>query len=56
MFEDELRRRSSRDKKIVRIERELFRVGDRLFIINSKNSIVSNIGMVFQWYFRRDGA
>lgn len=56
MFEGELRRRSSRDKKIVRIERELFRVGDRLFIINSKNSIVSNIGVVFQWYFRRDGA
>jgi hypothetical protein len=55
MFEDELRRRSS-GENIVRIERELFRMGDRLFIINSKHSIASNIGVVFQWYFRRHGA
>jgi hypothetical protein len=37
---------------VVRVERELFRVGERLFIVNAKESLAANIGVVLSGYFR----
>jgi len=53
MFEQELRKRQARSPEMVRIEKELFQTGNRIFIINSKDSIVRNIETVMNWYFRR---
>ncbi len=53
MFEEELRRRSPDPPEIVRMERELFEISDRIFIINAKESIVGNIERVLSRYFRR---
>ena len=36
-----------------RIEKELFHIEDKIFIINAKESIVSNIEKVLRWFFRR---
>ncbi len=55
MFEEELNRRSGGGTGVRRIERELFQAGDRIFIINSKNSIVRNLEAVLNRYFRRSG-
>jgi hypothetical protein len=52
MFEEELKRRSVR-AGVRRVEKELFQAGDRIFIINSKDSIVRNIETVFDRYFRK---
>jgi len=43
MFEQALAKRSSDPPAVVRIERELFSVGDRLFIVNAKESISRNL-------------
>ena len=54
MFENELRRRfPDAPPEIIRMEKELFQIWDRIFIINAKDSIVSNIEKVLNWYFRR---
>jgi len=53
MFDEELRRRHTEPPKVVRMEKELFRIGDRIFIINAKDSIAANIEKVLSWYFRR---
>lgn len=53
MFEEELIRRSADETGVRRIERELFRTGDRIFIINSKDGIVRNIETVLNMYFRK---
>jgi len=53
MFENELRKRSAGPVEIIRMEKELFQMLDRIFIINSKDSIVNNIEAVLNWYFRR---
>jgi hypothetical protein len=53
MFEGELKRRSAGRTGVRRIEKELFQAGDRIFIINSKDSIVHNIEAVLNRYFRR---
>ena len=55
MFEKELEgRRIKGDGRpdVVRMEKELFRIKDRTFIINSKDSIVRNLEAVLNWYFR----
>jgi len=54
MFEEELKRRQESPPKIVRMEKELFQTGDRIFIINAKDSIAANIEKVMSWYFRRN--
>lgn len=54
MFEEDLKKRHSHPPKVVRIKKELFRIWDRIFIINAKDSITSNIGKVLSWYFRRN--
>jgi hypothetical protein len=46
MFEKALAARSGGPPAVVRIERELFGVRDRLFIVNAKESIAQNIGKV----------
>ena len=53
MFEEELMRRSSGRTDVQRIEKELFQAGDRIFITNSKDSIVRNIETVLNRYFRK---
>jgi hypothetical protein len=63
MFEEELRRRSGKGLSILlaeddmppvkRIEKELFHIQNKIFIINAKDSIVSNLEKVVIRYFRR---
>ena len=64
MFEDEIRKRgstlssylkdpfSNSPPPVVRLERELFQAGEKIFIINAKESIVNNIERVLSRYFR----
>jgi hypothetical protein len=66
MFEDEIRKRggalssylgdplSGETLAVRRIEKELFQTGEKIFIINAKDSIVDNIEKVLSRYFRRD--
>ncbi len=55
MFEDELRKRGGAHEfsPVKRIEKELFQIEDKIYIINSKDSIVNNIEKVLSRYFRR---
>jgi hypothetical protein len=53
MFEAELKRRSESPGEIMRMEKELFQISDRIFIINAKESIAGNIERVLARYFRR---
>ncbi|MEW6409041.1 MAG: hypothetical protein AB1488_02875 [Nitrospirota bacterium] len=53
MFESELSRRYGKGCfPVERMERELFHINNRIFIINTKDSISANIGKVLIWYFR----
>jgi hypothetical protein len=54
MFEEELQQRHADPPEVVRMEKELFRILDRIFIINAKDSIAANIEKVLIWYFRRN--
>ncbi len=54
MFEDELKKKYSNPSEIARMEKELFHINDKIFIINAKDNIVSNIEKVLSWYFRRN--
>ncbi len=53
MFEEELKKRASSPPEVIRIEKELFQIRDRIFIINSKDSIVRNLEAAMNWYLRR---
>ena len=53
MFEEELRERYVHPPKITRIEKELFQIEDKIFIMNAKDSIAANIEKVLSRYFRR---
>jgi hypothetical protein len=53
MFEEELRARYENPPRIIRMEKELFHINDRIFIINAKDNIATNIEKVLSWYFRR---
>lgn len=53
MFEEELRKRESVRPGVTRIEKELFQVRERIFIINSKDSIVRNLETVLNRYFNK---
>jgi hypothetical protein len=53
MFEEELKKRASSPPEVTRIEKELFHIRDRIFIINSKDGIVRNLETALNWYLRR---
>ncbi len=53
MVEEDLNKRHSQPPKIARMEKELFQIRDKIFIINAKDSITANIEKVLSWYFRR---
>jgi len=52
MFEAELARRHSPPPEVVRMERELFQIQNRIFIVNAKESIVRNIERVLYRYYK----
>ena len=54
MFEEELKKRYPDPPKVTRMEKELFQILDKIFIINAKESIAANIEKVLSWYFRRN--
>jgi len=54
MFEEELRERYAHPTKITRIEKELFQIEDKIFIMNAKDNIAANIEKVLSRYFRRN--
>jgi len=53
MFEEELKKRFPAPPPVTRIEKELFQICDKTFIINSKDSIAGNIEKVLNRYFRK---
>jgi hypothetical protein len=54
MFEEGLRERYAHPPIITRIEKELFQIEDKIFIMNAKDSIAANIEKVLSRYFRRN--
>jgi hypothetical protein len=52
MFEKELAHRSPYPPAVTRMERELFTIQDRIFIINAKEDIVRNIQKMLSWYYK----
>ena len=52
MFEQALATRRSDPPAVVRIERELFHLEDRIYIVNAKESIARNIERVLACYFQ----
>lgn len=52
MFEAELAHRSPYPSAVVRMERELFTIRDRIFIINAKEDIVRNLQKAMYWHYR----
>lgn len=53
MFEEEYQKRTVNPPGVLRMEKELFQIQDKVFIINAKDSIAGNIEKVLIWYFRR---
>jgi hypothetical protein len=52
MFEQELARRMAEPPPVLRVERELFQIQDRIFIVNAKESIGRNIEKVVARFFQ----
>jgi hypothetical protein len=52
MFEQELGRRRPESTAVIRMERELFEIDNRIFIVNAKESIAGNIERVQHWHYR----
>lgn len=53
LFEAELAHRFAYPPPIMRLERELFSIQDRIFIVNAKESIIQNIERVMSWYYQK---
>ena len=53
MFEKEFQRRNKTPPRVIRMERELFHIRDRVFIINAKENILQNLQKVMSWYYRK---
>jgi hypothetical protein len=53
LFDDELRNRYANPPQIIRMEKELFQIWHKSFIINAKDSISQNIEKVLSWYYRK---
>jgi hypothetical protein len=54
MFYEEYKKRAVEPPEIMRMEKELFQIRDKIFIVNAKDSISANIEKVLIWYFRRN--
>ncbi|OGW34452.1 MAG: hypothetical protein A2010_14255 [Nitrospirae bacterium GWD2_57_9] len=54
MFEQELERRFHVPPPVIRLEREIFRIDDRIFIINAKEELLQNLKAVLSRHYRRD--
>ncbi|MBI5408895.1 MAG: hypothetical protein HZA14_05975 [Nitrospirae bacterium] len=54
MFEAELRRRYKKPPPVERLEKELFHINKKIFIINAKDSIETNIWTVLAFYWRKN--
>src|SRR5512143_1074960 len=52
MFAKELGRRYDEPPEVLRLERELFQIEDRVFIVNAKESLIQNIEKVVSRLFR----
>ena len=52
LFEAELARRSPYPPAVQRMERELFTIQDRIFIINAKEDIIRNLQKVLFWHYK----
>jgi len=52
MFEAELARRHSSPPEVTRMERELFQIRNRVFIINAKEDIIRNLEKVLYHYYK----
>lgn len=52
LFEQELKKRFDDPPKVLRMERELFQISDRIFIVNAKESIIQNMQKVIGWYYQ----
>jgi hypothetical protein len=55
MFEKELQKRYDPPPDVIRMERELFQINNRIFIVNAKESIIGNIEKVTSWYYQKTG-
>ena len=53
MFEEELAKKYALPPAVTRMEKELFQVDSRIFIINAKDGIERNLEKVLNSYFRR---
>jgi hypothetical protein len=53
MFEKELKKRYHNPPKVLRMERELFQVRDRIYIVNAKESIIQNFEKVMSRHYRK---
>ena len=53
LFEDELAKKYAVPPVVTRMEKELFQIENRIFIINAKDSIERNLEKVMKSYFRR---
>jgi hypothetical protein len=53
LFEHELAKRYRKPPAVTRMERELFQIADRIFIVNAREDMVRNIQAVFSWYYRK---
>jgi hypothetical protein len=53
LFEEELDKKYTTPPQVTRIEKELFQIAEGIFIINAKDSIISNIERILEKYFRR---
>ena len=53
LFEEELAKLYAPPPEVIRIEKELFQIENRIFIINAKDNVISNIERVLERYFRK---
>ncbi len=53
LFEKELQRRYREPPQVLRMERELFQVSERIFLMNAKENIIRNMEKVMTWHFQR---
>jgi hypothetical protein len=53
MFEEVLAARYKSPPPVVRMEKELFHIQDKMFIINAKDTVAGNLRAVLGWYYRR---
>jgi hypothetical protein len=53
MFETELKKRFPEPPAVIRMERELFEIDNRIFIINAKESVIGNIEKVVYRYYKQ---